>query len=40
MPDEPLARRIRLTVRDLDVLWSLHQAPYLTVDAVEWLHFP
>jgi hypothetical protein len=30
----------RLTPRDLDMLHSLGQARYLSIDALEWLHFP
>jgi hypothetical protein len=32
--------RIALTPRDIQILWSLHEARYLTVELVEWLHFP
>jgi hypothetical protein len=34
------APRITLMSRDLDMLWSLHEARYLTIEAIEWLHFP
>ena len=32
--------RIRLQSRDLDMLYSLGTARYLSVQALEWLHFP
>src|SRR6266542_2460706 len=31
---------IRLQARDLDILGSLSVGRYLTVPAIEWLHFP
>src|SRR6266536_1725979 len=31
---------IRLQARDLDILFSLSVGRYLTVPAIEWLHFP
>jgi hypothetical protein len=34
------APRIALMTRDLDIFWSLHEARYLTIEAIEWLHFP
>jgi hypothetical protein len=34
------AQRITLMTRDLDIFWSLYEARYLTIEAIEWLHFP
>jgi hypothetical protein len=34
------AQRISLMSRDLDIFWSLHEARYLTIEQIEWLHFP
>lgn len=34
------APRVALTPRDYAILWSLHQARYLGVESIEWLHFP
>lgn len=27
-------------LRNVEILWSLREARYLTVELVEWLHFP
>ncbi len=35
-----VARPIRLQERDLDILHSLSVGRYLTVPAIEWLHWP
>jgi hypothetical protein len=40
MPKTTKSSRIALTPRDIDILWSLHEARYLSVDLIEWLHFP
>jgi hypothetical protein len=40
MPKTTKPARIALTPRDIEILWSLHEARYLTVELVEWLHFP
>jgi hypothetical protein len=40
MPKTTKPARIALTPRDIEILWSLHQARYLTVELIEWLHFP
>ena len=34
------APRFHPTPRDLEMLWSLSQARYLTAEELEWLHFP
>lgn len=34
------AQRMTLMTRDLAIFWSLHEARYLTIEAIEWLHFP
>lgn len=40
MSESNTAPRFRPTLRDLEMLFSLSQARYLTADALEWLHFP
>lgn len=40
MPKTTKPARVALTPRDVEILWSLHEARYLTVEMVEWLHFP
>lgn len=40
MPKTTKPTRIALTPRDIHILWSLHEARYLTVEFIEWLHFP
>jgi hypothetical protein len=40
MPKSAKGPGLALTPRDLQILWSLHQARYLTVESIEWLHFP
>lgn len=40
MPKTTKPARVVLTPRDVEILWSLHEARYLTVELIEWLHFP
>jgi hypothetical protein len=39
MPKTTKPARIALTPRDIQILWSLHEARYLSVEMIEWLHF-
>jgi hypothetical protein len=40
MPKARRPLRVVLTPRDGEILWSVHQARYLSVECIEWLHFP
>jgi hypothetical protein len=40
MPKTSKLTGIALAPRDIQILWSVREPRYLTVELIEWLHFP